>query len=318
MTQQLFKPHVEHAINMLYCKECRNVSQDMPSKFVMAGSVQYIIVDVMSLPSDIATMPSDDEMVICWKGWKNLDHMFDPRLLITRAYQICKERGQAFCEDVFSAWTSAVQKLSHDEVNAFEPFGKTVLNRCLSLLQALDNADAIVREEDPETFRNSTVDDFYDKRFSFDRFHNGDGVDICLDAFLLTTFASMTIELVRLKLTRETVEASFSRPSEAAKANLWKMVRGKKCNTRGDNTCTGVFYDHSHLELGVDLLMALIDKGLPRWCWAGHLGPFNDNLLQHVLEPAHPPANVQEGRSRGRALHVPCRKIQPGRVVPCK
>jgi hypothetical protein len=31
--------------------------------------------------------------------------------------------------------------------------------------------------------------------------------------------------------------------------------------------------------------MALIDKGLPRCCWAGHWGPFNDNLLQHIIAP---------------------------------
>ena len=293
----------------------RTVSQYMPSEFVIAGSVQYLVEDVMlmSRPFDIGTLDSDDEMVWCWK---DLDHLFDPRLLITRAYQICKERGQAFCEHIFSAWTSEVRGLSHDEVNAYEPFGQTVLNRCLALLHALDDAEDMIREEDPETFRNVRQNDPEIRRIALQSFF--DKYLPPWEEFLLKTFASMTIELVRLKLTRETVEASFSRPSEAAKANLWKMVRGKKCNTRGDNTCTGVFYDHSHLELGVDLLMALIDKGLPRWCWAGHLGPFNDNLLQHVLEPAHPPANVQEGRSRGRALHVPCRKIQPGRVVPCK
>ena len=241
-------------------------------------------MDVMSLPSE--TLPNQDEMVLCWK---DLDQLFDPRLLITRAYQICKERGQAFCENVFTAWTSAVRSLSHEEVNAHEPFGKTVLNRCLALLHALDDAEDMIREEDPETFRNSTVDDFYDKRFPFNPFQE-DG----LDAFLLRTFASTTIQLVRLKLDVETVEASFAHPNETAKANLWKMVRGEKCHVRGRNRCTGVFDLCADLGLGIDLLQAMIDKGLPRWCWAGRVGPFNDNLLQHVLEPTPPGFDSKE------------------------
>ena len=245
-------------------------------KFGTAGSVQYIVADVMSLPSD--TLPNKDEMVLCCKDVRKL---FDSKLLIIHTFQICKERGQVFCEEIFTAWTSAVRSLSHEEVNDCQrPCGKTVLNRCLSLLQALDEADELICAEDPEAFFNSRVDDFYDKRFPVHPFQD-DG----LDAFLLRTVASMTIELVSLKLTRQTVEASFPHPSEALKAGLWKMVRGEKCHTRGCNRCTGVFHLCAHLGLGVDLLMALINKGLPRWCWAGHLSPFNDSLLQHVLEP---------------------------------
>ena len=258
----------------------------------MAGSVQYIVVDVMSLPSD--TLPSDDEMVLCWK---DLDQLFDPRLLITRAYQVCKERGQVFCEHVFSAWTSAVRCLSHEEVNAVEgPLGKTVLNRCLALLQALDDAEDMIREEDPETFRNLrdpeirqiALESFFDKHLPGDS----------LEEFLLQTCASMTIELVREKLTRQTVEASFDtyRPSrETVKADVWSLVLGRKCDDvglRGRNLSvhlsTGAFHYYGD-GLGAHLLMALIDKGLPRWCWAGRLGPFNDSLLQYVLEPANAP-----------------------------
>ena len=234
----------------------------------------------MSLPSD--TLPSDDEMVLCWK---DLDQLFDPRLLISRAYQIWKERGQVFCEHVLSAWTSAVRRLSHDEVNdCWGRHGKTVLNRCLTLLQAFENAEGIVCEEDPGTFRNLgdpescqiALESFYDKRLPGDS----------LEEFLLQTCASMTIELVREKLTHQTVETSFSfgwHPNEAIKGDLWKLSVG----VHFDRFRRESILDSVGREIGVDLLMALIDKGLPRWSWAGHLGPFQDSLLQCILKASH-------------------------------
>ncbi|CAE7886440.1 unnamed protein product, partial [Symbiodinium sp. KB8] len=28
----------------------------------------------------------------------------------------------------------------------------------------------------------------------------------------------------------------------------------------------------------------LLKKGLPRWCWAGSIPPFDDSLLQYILD----------------------------------
>ena len=284
----------------------------------MAGSVQYFVADVISLPP-LDTSPNGDMTVICWKGWNNLDHLFDPTFLIIRSYQIWKERGQVFCEQIFTAWTSAVRSLSHEEVNAFErPGGKTVLNRCLALLQALDNAEDMIRQEDPEPFRNFGIEEFldrfYDKRFPGDWWQE----------FLLRTCASMTIELIRQKLTRQTVETSFPHRSEAVKADLWSLVRGRKSDDvrlRGRDECDGAFHYYGD-GLGAHLLMALIDKGLPRWCWAGHLGPFNDSLLQYVLEPAPglEPKHDREGElciflAERFSLEELCHQNEDGRIA---
>ena len=41
--------------------------------------------------------------------------------------------------------------------------------------------------------------------------------------------------------------------------------------------------DNLRFGLGAEVLIALVNQGLPRMCWAGHSGPDNDNLLMHIL-----------------------------------
>eukprot|EP00435_Cladocopium_sp_Y103_P024047 s2968_g5.t2 len=116
-----------------------------------------------------------------------------------------------------------------------------------------------------------SYEDFHDKQWPGDTFED----------FLHQTFASMTIELVRQKADPQRVKEIFrNMDTEKVKSIVWKLVQGHcDCNRR---SCTrGAL----RFGLGADLLMALIDKGLPRCCWSGCCGPFNDNLLQHIIAP---------------------------------
>lgn len=232
---------------------------------VWAGSLQYVLLDMMSF--SLHQLPSTDDLIF---SYKDLDQLLDPQLLAECGLKICKQKGHEFFKHVFGAWTSALQSLPPDEANSFEtPFGKTLLSKCIVLLQALDKTEDIVRGLIRAEHPNA---DYCDFRWP---------IPInTFQEFLHETCASATVELVRHKLLPQTVEQTFRFPSEAVKEDLWKLVR-EKCPSRG-------FLQFGGLPdgLGADLMMALIDKGLPEWCWRSCFGPFNDNLMQHVLEPA--------------------------------
>lgn len=232
---------------------------------VWAGSLQYVLLDMMSFSLD--QLLSTDDLIF---SYKDLDQLLDPQLLAECGLKICKQKGHEFFKHVFGAWTSALQSLPPDEANSFEtPFGKTLLSKCIVLLQALDKTEDIVRGLIRAEHPNA---DYCDFRWP---------IPInTFQEFLHETCASATVELVRHKLLPQTVEQTFRFPSEAVKEDLWKLVR-EKCPCRG-------FLQFGGLPdgLGADLMMALIDKGLPEWCWRSCFGPFNDNLMQHVLEPA--------------------------------
>ena len=106
------------------------------------------------------------------------------------------------------------------------------------------------------------------------------------------------IELVKEKLDAPTLEAAFppNRKEDAVKYALWKLL--------GHPAERGSCYLSWGLDsgLGAELMMALIDKGLPEWCWAGLLGPYNDNLLLYVLAPlaAGAPAWYDDEEAKGR------------------
>ena len=211
--------------------------------------------------------PSDDLIFF----YKDLDQLLEPKPLIAYAAKICKQKGQAFCEHLFGSWASAFRSLSSDESNSYEkPFGFTLLNRCMVLLQGLEQTEDIVRDVIRAEHPNA------DHRF----FHDGHWPGDPFEDFLTRTFASATIELVTRKLLPETVEESFPFSSDALKRDLWKLVRAKMPRRGGGSELGGLRFG-----LGADLMMALIDKGLPHWCWGGCLGPFNDNLLQYIIEP---------------------------------
>ena len=228
------------------------------------GSLQYVLVDVMSFALD--QLPPSDDLIFFYK---DLDQLLEPKTLIAYAAKICKQKGQAFCEHVFGAWASAFRSLSSDESNSYEkPFGFTLLNRCMVLLQGLEQTQDIVRDLIRAEHPNA------DHRFWRDIFHDGHWPGDPFEDFLHETFASATIELVKHKLLPETVEESFPFSGDALKQDLWKLVR---------SSCRGGL----RFGLGADLMMALIDKGLPHWCWGGCLGPLNRTLLQYIIEPTN-------------------------------
>ena len=245
-----------------------------------------MVLDVMSFALD--ELPPSESLVL---GYTDLHQLLHPKLLIRCAFSICKQRGQAFCEHVFGAWGSAMRSLPRTEVNS-QLFGKTFLTRCLDLLHAVDrDVEDIMRDK----YRGAgvrfhlDVSDFHDKRWPGDPFED----------FLHQTFAGLVIELVREKMDVGTVERTFNfHKCETEKINLWRLVRGEKYPYR--NRSSG-YWGGLRFGLGADLMMALIDKGLPRWCWAGCLGPFNDNLLQYTIEPAsHVAAMDGKDAAQGR------------------
>ena len=220
-------------------------------------------------------LPPSDTLIFCYN---NLDQLLDPRLLTKCAFGIWRQRGQAFCEHVFVSWMSTMRSLPPNEVNRVgERFsGNTFLTRCLALLYvAAHDLEDFIREDYrvagkfrfPESFS-----DFHDKRWPED----------ALEDFLHQTFASLVIELIREKMVVRTVQESFPCQCVTVKSELWKLVKGEKLYRNHPAS----FLRGLHDGLGADLLMALIDKGLPRWYWASCLGPFNDNLLQYIIEPA--------------------------------
>ena len=230
-----------------------------------------MLADVFFFPPE--ALPSGDDLKF---SYENLEELLDPKLLIGYAFKLCKHGGQAWCETVFTLWTSALLSLSSNQVNAVENIlGHTLLNRCFSLLQGLDEAEELMRAADPDCDNRNWPDsyeDFYDKQWPDDAFED----------FLHKTFASMTIELVRQKADPQRVKEIFRNMfTEKVKSIVWKLVQGQSCGCNRRSCTRGAL----RFGLGADLLMALIDKGLPRCCWAGHWGPFNDNLLQHIIAP---------------------------------
>jgi hypothetical protein len=296
-----------------------------------------MLADVLLLSPE--ELPAIDDLTL---SYENLEELLDPKLLIGYAFKLCKHGGQAWCENVFTLWTSALLSLSSSQVgvsektnipwfvfsvyillnsiklqyismlrrfqvNAMEGhIGPTLLHRCLRLLQGLHEADDLMRAADPD-FANRgprSYEDFYDKLWPGDAFED----------FLHKTFALMTIELVRQKADPQRVEESFLHMNkETVKSDVWKLVQGHSCGCN-QRSCTR---SALRFGLGADLLMALIERGLPRCCWAGCWGPFNDNLLQHIIAPvaAEPSGWDQEEAAKAR-LHIPGRKIQLGRAMP--
>ena len=216
-------------------------------------------------------LPAKDSLV-CY--YTNLEELLDPKLLITYAYWICKAKGHVFCEHVFGAWKSAMLSLPSSACSS------SLLSGCLALLGRLDDEfiQGVMTATDPDVFAREVADyedqfqDFHDKKWPFVS---------CKDC-LHRVFASGTIEVVRQKLDARTVETFCQNGNEEeVKGDLWKLV-GEHLSQRerGVLICAGL-----NFGLGAELMMALIEKGLPRWCWAGLLGPYNDNLLLYILAP---------------------------------
>ena len=274
------------------------------------GSLQYVVSDVMELA--LEELPHEDALVWCYI---DLEQLLDPKLLITYAYWICKAKGHVFCEHVFVAWTSAMRSLPS---SAWSP---SLLNGCLALLKSLEDVDDIMRAADPGVFARKVAIANYQDRFQ--DFHDQRWPGDPFEYFLHRTFASMMIEVVRQKFDARTIEEAFrlNGNEEKVKGDLWKLVNGHPC-VRG-RACT-----HGGLRfgLGAELMMALIEKGLPKRWWAGLLGPFNENLLQYIIEPiaAQPMDWDDEEEAKGRlcvflaerfSVEELCRENEKGKNV---
>ena len=167
-----------------------------------------------------------------------------------------------------------------DCVNDIEsPPGKSFLSRCLALLCALHDAEDVFRkeyrlyrgrQESEEDRRRRLKNDFYDGHMP--------GED--LEDILHRSFAGATIRLISDRLRVETVEHTFALPSETVKNDLFQLVAQN----------IGGRYHPGRLSIGLgsDLMVALINKGLPRWCWSGF------NLLLHVLEGVRVTGDCEE------------------------
>ena len=233
----------------------------------MRGLLQYLVMDVMTLAPE--ELPLENS-VVCY--YTHLEELLDPNLLITYAYRICKAKGHVFCEHVFVAWMSAMRSLPS---SAWSP---SLLHRCLALLGTLEDADDVMRAADPDVFAREVANyqdrfqDFHDKHWPGDPFED----------FLQRTFASMTIELVKEKFNAPTIEEAFCQNGneENQRVFFWKLVGGDRWLHRRARLSGALRFG-----LGAELMMALIDKGLPEWCWAGIAGPYNDNLLQYIIAP---------------------------------
>ena len=249
----------------------------------MRGLLQYVVMDVMTLAPE--ELPAKDSLV-CY--YTNLEELLDPNLLITYAYWICKAKGHVFCEHVFGAWTSAMLSLPSSACSS------SLLNGCVELLGRLDDEfiEGVMRATDPDVFARADYEDefqdFHDKEWPFDS---------CEDC-LHRVFASGTIEVVK-KLDARTIQEAFCRNGneEEMKGDLWKLV-GEHGSSRESPflICGGL-----NFGLGAEVMMALIEKGLPRWCWAGLLGPYNDNLLLYILAPMDSAMHwYDEAEAKGR------------------
>ena len=233
-------------------------------------------------------LPAEDSLV-CY--YADLEQLLDPKLLITYAYWTWKAKGQAFCERVFDAWKSAMRSLPSSA-----GFSK-LLHRCLALLGALEDAEDFMRAADPDVFPPPGVS-YSDDRFQ--DFHEKCWPGDPFEDFLQKTFAAMTIEFARQQLDAPTIEEAFSldgNDSEKVKGDLWKLVNGHPIARGSFVTCGGL-----DGGLGAELMMALIEKGLPKWCWTGSLGPNNANLLLQIIEPiaAQPWDWDDEEEAKGR------------------
>eukprot|EP00438_Fugacium_kawagutii_P011394 Skav219001 [mRNA] locus=scaffold169:388324:401091:+ [translate_table: standard] len=116
-------------------------------------------------------------------------------------------------------------------------------------------------------------------------YYNGYELVSCLgDEFVIDlahrAAGEMAIRFVKDKLQVETVEHTFKTPSDEARETLWMLIQRKE-KRRGHSTV----YSKGGLEggLGAAFMLALMDKGLPRWCWGGHARHSMDNLLQYTL-----------------------------------
>eukprot|EP00913_Durusdinium_trenchii_P001004 g925.t1 len=225
------------------------------------GLLQYVLMDVMSVtgqfdPSHVVLgFPEDSEQLL------------HPDLVITVAHKIFKRVGRdpLVGQKFYTAWATRVLNLPDKGCSVVDSDGRTLLWKMLNLLRSLHEAI-----HDPSFDPDEDEDQWY---------IGEDFLEVAQKAVVSTT-----IQLVK---TKETIFHSFPAQSNAMRILLWTFIQDKLALPRGYGQLGGLFEGR-----GADLMLALIEEGLPRWYWAGHFGRFDDNLLQYILESAFSPNNI--------------------------
>ena len=210
--------------------------------------------------------------------------LLDPCLVVLLGHRIyieeekkqrSMEKGYDACCRFYEKWTETVLTLPMEEANQVDADGRTCLSKVVTFLvevaEMWDPEDAI------------TMGSYF-----LDVAHPAAG--------------KMAVQFVKEKLSAETVERTFETPSDDAKETLWSLI--KKWVEKGWSR--GLLSDFDYLEYGLEegwgaeFMLALMEKGLPTWCWGGYAKDRRQNLLQHIL--AHPrggyPDRAREPESR--------------------
>eukprot|EP00438_Fugacium_kawagutii_P024299 Skav217540 [mRNA] locus=scaffold467:244643:245605:+ [translate_table: standard] len=211
----------------------------------MQGAFQYV---VQQAESDFP------ESIVFRKDPK----VFDRQIVISLAHKIWVDAGGdqdeghtiAFevCSQFFDAWKAAVEGIPPEKANYVDSDGRTSLDRLVALLAEVSR----VQEEIPQTWSH-------------------------LEEFILEmqkSVGEMAIEFVKEKLSDETVIQTFQTPSDEMRETLRMLIYVD--NPLGIEA-------HGKSWFGSEFILALMAKGLPRWCWGGHATSPGDNLLQYML-----------------------------------
>eukprot|EP00438_Fugacium_kawagutii_P011393 Skav219000 [mRNA] locus=scaffold169:380094:380939:+ [translate_table: standard] len=84
----------------------------------------------------------------------------------------------------------------------------------------------------------------------------------------------MAVRFVKEKLSVQTVIQTFQTPSDEVRESLGMLTGEDRFRSLGPRL----------YGFGAEFILALMEKGLPRWCWGGHATHPGDNLLQYVLK----------------------------------
>jgi len=190
------------------------------------------------------------------------EECFDPRLILTVAHKIWVENdrdasAESLCRYFCVAWKEAVMRLPHADANE-TICEETWLSKLLKLVWEV---------AETEDCRG------YCWEGQFITYLGDDFIDLAHD-----TVGKTAIQFVKEKLEAGTVEQAFETENDL-KDILWKLIR-QDDGLRGHPSLGGLRFG-----LGAELMLQLIEKGLPRWVWASPVGEFDDNLLQHILVP---------------------------------
>lgn len=218
------------------------------------GQLHYVLLEV-----DAANCNDRDQLPVLAK---TPEECFDPQLILTIAHKIWVQNGrdasaESLCRYFCDAWKEAVMRLPRSQAND-TTCEETWLSKLLKLVWEVAEA-----EDCPGYHWEGHLVTYL-----------GDGfIDLAHD-----TVEKTAIQFVKEKLDVGTVEKTFETENDL-KDTLWKLIR-QDDGLRGHPSLGGLRFG-----LGAELMLQLIDKGLPRWVWASRLGEFDDNLLQYILVP---------------------------------